>query len=1781
MKYIFFCFLINIPLFLSINNPDALGSNYPFSVKKDNNDNNKAVIFMNNEIKIFDVSQLLTNTNPLSQPYTSSITCRSLEEKGGIFFNNYYYTSCLHPSNNNQFQIKKYSSTFNMAYTYTYPSVSNYYSFSSGTIRFFKKVVSPELIGVAWVNNGEFNIVRISQTDFKYNHYPVNHMARDVDCLFITSRNRLVCLFGIETNGKYDCSVNIFTYDEDEENFFVSNFKIWYVCSNHQSRKVRGDTDNPYGNSDLFYYYYVDTENNAYIVPMRLTNTVTIDIGPVLKVISGCDENQHSFDMAEDKFMGYNVFVCVEYRFKKRIKIQLFKIENNQIIFYENRNVDNPYEFKEGDDSEISMINFNVLKDSLNFGLLTYKSISNGGRYTIFNQPSCSDYSGPTSEDLFQNKDIEISFNSVILNDNYDGASIEIVETNPGMEVIVQGDGTTIKFTSIDYITGELIFFFKVKNAFYESDICKATIYVNNCYSNCKTCSMAGIDFFTQNCEGCKNNNYPINNFPFDNYDNCCEKDHCPSYLYFNTNINKYEICNIACLECNGDQNTNCISCYNLRELNKYSDLEKNYINNIKHGPTTNYYYWENIEHKKCVNRDNDLYIYLDIDTSTYKDCYHSCEKCNGEGDSSNHNCIRCYESNGYFHYENINSENCFKQEEVPHNYYLENSDNIGDEIKFWTICHSLCYSCIGANQNDCKSCITGAYPKCEDKDENSFECYNSIPNNDYFFNTEDNCYEKCDPNCKTCDKGRRGSTNNCLSCNAGQILFNRNCYTNCPETHYELDHIQCVSNCPDYAPSKVTTVGSNNVYNQCYNCAEIGKCIYLGKRTFPNMDIIGNCINCNLIGKTFICNEDYGILDDCFEFCNTCQERGNITKMNCLSCSTPKPCLVEELGNCVEEDSITEFYYKTNEYSAVVSSNVCVYKKCYESCKKCNGYGNVDNHNCIICKDNYQFDPYNSGNCIRICEFYWYIDSVTNILECTSDEKCPEGYPYLSKLNKQCVSDCFYAYHNGLNRFYTYKDTCVFQCPENTMKDDILYICHSLDDVEDVFIYVPNYLSPITGIYKNNLLIYSNDKKNYFHLFNTTKKGIETYEKSSINVGTSLVDFSNCISKLIEEYDYNNNEIFYIGILDVIRDDTSAPQFEYTIHNHLGEKLDINKCKNNEITIKKIFIDNDDISLAKNIFNLYGFDILNYSKENPFFCDICTLFDYNHSDPYDILLNDRYDYYYNNKEYYFCEEICNSEKTNIDFNNSRVECVCTGKNEINFETYLKQKFVKFEKSSKKCSDWLLQYLKCYKNVFSKNIFENNIGNYFILFFIIFQIFSLLIYFLVSKKPMMYHIREVLLKKSKKQNENPNENKKSNSGIGTYKKSGSKSYYSNNKRGSKSYSKSGSSKSGRSKSYYTKTSGKSESGNSDDVFSKSEKTGNRIDDNYSGSYNESKDSNNANPPKNIKYGYNYNFFHENKNNNIDNNKDINNNNLINKNAAKTVAQRYAKRFLNNRKDYLDNSYREDSYNFDIPKNKEYSEEEEEHDENENEEKISEIKEEKNDAPPPVESIEDKLKKEKFKEEINKFKKKSFGYLYWLIIRKRHRIISLFSKKDVYDIFAIKFSLLILSYTIDFFITTLLFFDFEIRKLFHIKKHIDPLYVILMGIACTLGSTILIRVVDFLMEFRKEFKQFEIQENYYINYFKTLNNMIRTLNIKIIIYFILNFIFSLFIWYMVTSFIATYFYTKLSWGIMIGINFALSNIFPFIYYLIGVKLQYKGIQEERYTLYKFAMLLLKI
>ena len=381
---------------------------------------------------------------------------------------------------------------------------------------------------------------------------------------------------------------------------------------------------------------------------------------------------------------------------------------------------------------------------------------------------------------------------------------------------------------------------------------------------------------------------------------------------------------------------------------------------------------------------------------------------------------------------------------------------------------------------------------------------------------------------------------------------------------------------------------------------------------------------------------------------------------------------------------------------------------------------------------------------------------------------------------------------------------------------------------------------------------------------------------------------------------------------------------------------------------------------------------------------------------------------------------------------------------------------------------------------------------------------------------------------------------------------------------------------------------------------------------------------------------------KNKNENLETNdilniNNINNNDLVqekeeeeksstgdNKNAPNPAWKKYAKRYLNNENKYVDNEYREDSYNFDIPKekkkknNSDSDSDEESHEEEESEKSsnknnddkensknddydISEKNSEKNSEEinsneKPRKSLKEKTEElpaanapfktdlEKFQDEIKKFQKFSFIELYWFILRKKHRIISLLIRKDIYDIFSIKLSLLILSYTIDFFVTTLFFFNFEIRKLFHEKKHLEPIYIIFMGIFCILISTFLIKVVDFLMEYRTNFRRYEILQKYEndrSNYFSSLNAMIKNFKQKMIIYYVIMFAFSVFAWYMVSAFIATFYNTKLIWGCMIGINFGLSNIFPFIYYFFGVLFQYKGIHSENYKMYKLGLIMLKI
>ena len=755
-------FLIFISLLFVVNgtlaNPGTIDNFYPFSIKRGYNE---VVIFLENDIKIFDVTKTNTGT-PIESIFASAtpprIDCISGEEKGGIYFKGYYYTSCQNPDNSKEFKIKVFYGV-NTTPVKIFPD-TGYYICTKGTIRFFTKTSINEIISVAWIDNIKLNLLEInhqSPSNIQLKDFTIPNIANDIDCLFIKKHQRTVCIYGKYPDdlGKSQCTLGMF-----EDTNIISNKKSLYFCPDHYTRKMRLSTDAKQNteNSDIFYYYYVDMTNKAFIVPFRLVSQTEIKSinDKIYEVMSNCNINQHSYDIAEDKFLGYDVFICVDSMDPSKIKIQLFKIENDNIMLYG----DNPFTYnKAPSGSTLSMINFVVLKKSLNFGFLSYRVNGGNAYYTIINQPTCNNYDNSVPK-LSPFTDTNVIFTDNIQNDGYDGVEV-ILDNKPGF-TITPIDGNEVIIHPNIYKNEEsdfVEFTFRAKNLYYESEVCTAKIDMIGCHKNCKKCLAEGIKYNDQLCIECKEEEgyYKINNFPSysDNSKiNCCKEGDCPDYFYLNNN--QFELCHPSCLACNGDSKNDCITCYNENELKntKYSNDDRNIIQTLKRNQNVgdNYFdFWENGK-KLCEKGDKEHY-YFDPETYSYKECYHTCQTCHWGGNSLNHNCVDCKAR----HYHLGESSSCLTEEEAGNDYFINNEDGNEKLEK----CSKSCYKCKSSN-NKCKKCASGYHPKCVSEEEELYECLESKPDHYYLDST---CYRECDSNCEKCDKGPEGDTKNCLSC--------------------------------------------------------------------------------------------------------------------------------------------------------------------------------------------------------------------------------------------------------------------------------------------------------------------------------------------------------------------------------------------------------------------------------------------------------------------------------------------------------------------------------------------------------------------------------------------------------------------------------------------------------------------------------------------------------------------------------------------------------------------------------------------------------------------------------------------------------------------------------------------------------------------------------------------------------------------------------------------------------------------------------------------------------
>ena len=163
--------------------------------------------------------------------------------------------------------------------------------------------------------------------------------------------------------------------------------------------------------------------------------------------------------------------------------------------------------------------------------------------------------------------------------------------------------------------------------------------------------------------------------------------------------------------------------------------------------------------------------------------------------------------------------------------------------------------------------------------------------------------------------------------------------------------------------------------------------------------------------------------LDSCENSDNTKYEYKGVCYLNCPG----NTLMLDYL--CIDND-IAEYDKYNIEYDATNNpigyykdSTDNVFKKCYDTCKYCNGAGVELNNDCIECKSNARFltDFENDKNCYEICDYYYYFDS-ENKYHCTETEACPSEYKYLISPKKKCVNNC----ENDDIYKYPYYDTCL-----------------------------------------------------------------------------------------------------------------------------------------------------------------------------------------------------------------------------------------------------------------------------------------------------------------------------------------------------------------------------------------------------------------------------------------------------------------------------------------------------------------------------------------------------------------------------------------------------------------------------------------------------------------------------------------------------------------------------------------------------------------------------------
>ena len=782
----------------------------------------------------------------------------------------------------------------------------------------------------------------------------------------------------------------------------------------------------------------------------------------------------------------------------------------------------------------------------------------------------------------------------------------------------------------------------KIEDGFYCNNTSLKTI--DKCHDNCKTCDK-GPTNDNNNCLTC-----PDTGTIYFDLGNCTDK--CDNGHYEDTDSIQKCKCtkDISCKICSEESIKLgfCISCNN----------DEGYYQKSDENSTDGFI--------KCYKNPENYFL----DNNIYRPCYLTCKNCLEDGNSTNHNCLKCKE--GYsFKTDFENDNNCYKI--CTHNYYYdlnniyhcteENScpENFNKLITQKKRCIDICSkdsiyqyeynnTCLIEcpietyidKNNDLYKCLDNLYCEMKDKYYNydMTECIDKIEDGFYCNNTSLKTIDKCHDNCKTCDKGPTNDNNNCLTCpDTGTIYFDLgNCTDKCDNGHF-IDNSINKCKCSSNITCEICSVESMK-YNLCESCN-------IEDGYYPK---INDSIN---IGK-FI--------------------------------------------NCYNKDTISQGYY--------LNINTKQYEVCFSKCKNCDELGDEYNNKCTECFPNYGFkyDFKNDRNCYEICEYNYYFNN--SVYFCTKDNNCPEEYNLLVKDKKRCIDKCI----KDNNYKYQYRNNCFTNCPENTISSkNNLFICEPIEGSS----MVQELLDEINPLLEKFPSENSTCENNYVNVEENEKNTIYIYKNNNCSEETPnlpIVDFGECYEIIKKLSNIDEDEELIVSKVELKENHTSVYSF---YHPYTLEKLDTTPCHNKSIIVQENvtqkLIDEIEDSKETLILDLIsqGINVFNISDE--FYTDLC--YHYNSKLKKDVPIKARLTAFFPNIT--LCEKGC--ENVGLDIENMKAKCECKFIDIVDIDSIKNVYTEKIEEIIEIISELNIAVLKCFKDIFNKEYFVKNTGGFIII----------------------------------------------------------------------------------------------------------------------------------------------------------------------------------------------------------------------------------------------------------------------------------------------------------------------------------------------------------------------------------------------------------------------------------------------------------------------------------